>query len=125
LPSVLKKQKRDIPYMSVVYTLFFSLIMANTIDLSEIAIIGSASFLLIFFIVNISAFKISKDINASKIITILSSIFSLLALVILLYHTYGSNPIAVFIFVCFIFISFLFELLYGKYVRGHIFHRRY
>jgi len=125
LPKVLEKERREIPYMGVVYTLGFSLILANTIDLSEIAIIGSASFLLIFFIVNISAYKIRDEIDANSFVTLIASFLTLLALVILMYHTYSSNPRAVYIFLCFMLVSFLFEFFYGRYVRGHIFRRKY
>jgi len=125
LPKVLEKEKREIPYMGVFFTLGFSLILANTIDLNEIAIIGSASFLLIFFIVNLSAYKIRKEIGASGFITIVSSFFTLLALAILMYHTYSSNPKAIYIFLCFMVISFLFEFFYGRFIRGHMFKRKY
>jgi hypothetical protein len=125
LPKVLKRKKREIPYMGVVYTLGLSLFLANSIDINEIAIIGSASFLLIFFIVNLSALKLSKKIGASKIIVTLSSFLTFFALSMLLYHTYSSNPNALYIFFSFIIISFLFEFLYGQFIRGHFFHRKY
>jgi len=118
LPKSLMRSKRDIPFMGILYTTIFSLILANSINLNQIAIIGSAWFLLIFFIVNISAYKLHKEINANKIILIISSNLSFLALFILLYHTYTAKPLALIIFISFIFISIIFELLYGRYFRG-------
>jgi len=56
---------------------------------------------------------------------IISSLFSFLALCALLYHTYTSNPNAVMIFMGFIIISGLFELIYGRYVRKQFFGRAY
>jgi len=125
LPKELTKEKNQIPFVGVLYTLVLSLILANTIELNEIAIIGSAGFLLIFFVVNISAYRLRKEINANPIIVIISSLSTLIALVTLLSYTYNNNPKAIIIFILFIFISLLFELIYGKYVRNHIFDREY
>ncbi len=47
------------------------------------------------------------------------------ALLTLLLHTYHSNPQAVIIFFGFIIISGLFELIYGRYIRKHMFGREY
>jgi len=125
LPHALMNSKREIPFNGVIYTTLFSLILANSIDLTQIAIIGSASFLLIFSIINISAYKLRKEINASASITIFSTLLAFFALITLMFHTYYSNPNAVIIFVVFILISLLFELIYGRYLRGHIFNRLY
>jgi amino acid transporter len=125
LPKLLMDSKRDVPFNGVLYTTIFSLMLANTINLTEIAIIGSASFLLLFFIVNISAYKLKKEIRASSFMLVISSILTLLALATLMFHTYTSNPRAVMIFMTFIIISLLFELIYGRYVRGSLFNREY
>jgi len=125
LPKSLMNSKNHIPFTGVIYTTLLSLILANSIDLTEIAIIGSASFLLLFFIVNISAYTLRKEINASSVITLISSTLALFALVTLMFHTYTSNPHAIIIFGAFIIISLLFELIYGRYVRGQIFQRSY
>ena len=124
--SLMDEDKRSgVPFKGVLYTTVLSLFLANSIDLTEIAIIGSAGFLLIFFLVNISAYRLRETIGANKFITILSSLFAFLALVILLFHTYTSNPRAVIIFISFMFISVVFELIYGRYVRGQLFNRYY
>jgi len=125
LPSLFEYEKVQIPIAGVVFTLILSLIVANAIELSEIAIIGSASFLLIFFLVNLSALKLHKTIHANKYIIFIASITSFFALVILLYHTYYTNPKAITIFIVFIIISVVFELIYGRVYRGHIFQRKY
>ena len=125
LPKMLMDSKRDVPFNGVLFTTLFSLMLANTIDLTEIAIIGSASFLLLFFIVNISAYRLRKKIQASPFILIISTILTFLALVTLLFHTYTSNPRAVVIFMTFIVISLLFELIYGRFIRGSLFNREY
>jgi len=123
--SLMDEEKSGVPFKGVLYTTVLSLILANSIDLTEIAIIGSAGFLLIFFIVNVSAYKLHHEIKASRVVLGISSLFALLALLTLLYHTYSSNPHAVIIFISFIIVSLVFELIYGRYVRGQFFFRRY
>jgi len=125
LPKVLTHSKNNIPFMGVISTLVFSLILANSINIDEIAIIGSSSFLLIFFIVNLSAYRLREEIKANKIILLLSSTATFSALCTLLYHTYSSNPKAIYIFIFFILLSISFEFFYGKFVRGHFFKRSY
>ncbi len=125
LPKVLSKEKRNIPNIDIFVITFLSLIIANTIELTEIAIIGSAGFLLIFAIVNMAALKLSHTIGANKVIVSVAIISSFAALITLLLHTYSSNPRAIWVFVSFISISILFELFYGRLVRGHFFHREY
>ena len=122
---MVEDKRSGVPFRGVLYTTLFSVLLANSIDLTEIAIIGSAGFLLIFFLVNVSAFRLRKEIDACKIFVILSSFLTLVALATLLFHTYTSNPHAVIIFISFIMISVLFELIYGRYVRGEIFNRKY
>jgi len=125
LPKLLMDSKRDIPFNGVLYTTLLSLLLANTIDLTEIAIIGSASFLLLFLIVNISAYKLKEEIKASGGVLLIASLLTLLALATLMFHTYSSNPRAVVIFMAFVIISLLFELIYGRYVRRSLFNREY
>jgi hypothetical protein len=125
LPKFLTRERGEIPFMGVITTVVFSLILANSINLDSIAIIGSASFLLIFFIVNLSAFKLRKEIKANSFIVVSASFLTLSALGTLLYHTYSSNVKAIIVFSLFMLFSLFFEHFYGKYVRGHFFRRPY
>lgn len=117
LPPSFSIEKNKIPTVGIIATMLMSMILANSIDLTEIAIIGSASFILIFFIVNVGAFKLSKQISGNKTILLIASLVSGVALITLLFHTYTTNTKAIIIFLAFIFIAFLFELTYGKLVR--------
>jgi amino acid transporter len=125
LPKVMDFEKRSIPFMGVILTAVLSLLIANSISLREISIIGSASFLLVFFIVNIAAYRLRDQINANKIIILFASLVSFAALVALLVHTYQNNPGAIVVFILFIFASVMFEAFYGKLVRKHLFNRPY
>jgi amino acid transporter len=125
LPAILNQERRNIPEMGVIITAALSLVLANSIDLTEIAIIGSASFLLIFFLVNISAYKLAKKIEANRIVILLACLASGAALATLLFHTYSSNARAIGVFLSLIAVSLMFELFYGRLVRGHFFQRAY
>jgi len=127
LPRALMDQKRNssVPFNGVLYTTLLSLLLANSIDLTEIAIIGSAGFLLIFFIVNVSAYRLRREIASNTFMTVTASVLTLAALTILLYHTFDSNPTALVIFLLFVLTSALFELVYGRYVRRQLFDRKY
>jgi len=120
LPSVLSKEKKDIPQDGIYITTLFSLVIANSIELTEIAIIASAGFLLIFAVVNISAFKLKKEIQANGVILGLATISSLSALVLLLEHTYKKDVRAVIVFVGFIIFSIMFEVIYGYFIRKRL-----
>lgn len=117
LPTPLEKESRQIPTLGIVITMALSLLLANSINLTEIAIIGSGSFLLIFFVINIGAYRLRKTIGANALILLFASFVSGAALLTLLIHTYASNTQAVIMFFAFILMSFLFELSYGKWVR--------
>jgi len=125
LPHALSNEKKSIPTVGVWITSLLSFILASSISLTEIAIIASASFLLIFMIVNLSAFKVAKTIHANRIILFFSTLFSALALITLLLHTYKTNPNAIVLFFAFVQTSVAFEWIYGKWVRGHFLKREY
>ncbi len=125
IPKFLDKERDNIPMQGIVVTAVLSLILANTINLTEIAIIGSASFLLIFFIVNIAALKLYQALGAQRWIVISASLVSFVALITLLIHTAEGNLRAIVIFGSFIGISILFEWLYGINIRKHFLGRPY
>ena len=125
LPRILDEERGNIPDMGVIITSLLSMAIANAIDLAEIAIIGSASFLLIFLIVNASAYRLRRKIGAHAGVTLAACVASAAALCTLLAHTFSSNPQAVLVFLMFMGISILFELVYGRLVRGHFFRRAY
>ena len=125
LPRSLGQEKRHIPGVGVLVTSVLSIALANSITLTDIAIIGSAGFLLIFFIVNVSAYRMREFIGANAFVTVMALVLSALALVTLLYHTYSHNPLAIVVFTSFVVISILFEFFYGRLVRGHFFQRSY
>jgi amino acid transporter len=125
LPEAFDKQVWNEPITGVVITAIISLLIANTIDLTEIAIIGSASFLLIFALINASAFKLKKEIGGNQLVYFLALLLCVIAVTTLLIHTCQSNLRAILVFFSFIGFSILFEMIYGRKLRGHFLGRRY
>lgn len=125
LPEKLDHEKNGIPFVGVIITTLLSLLLANSIDLTEIAIIGSAGFLLIFTLINLSALRLAKETGASRVITTVSTLASLVSLITLLMHTYEDSPQALWVFLFFIGFSICFEWVYGKFFRGHFFNQPY
>lgn len=125
LPEGFDEELRNEPFVGILVTMAASLFIANTINLTEIAIIGSAGFLLIFAIVNAGALKLAARIGGSKPVYLLALLLSIAALAVLLYHTWEANGRAIAIFFGFIGISIAFEALYGKWGRGHFLGREY
>lgn len=125
LPKKIEQEKNGIPFAGIGITTAISLVLANSIDLTQIAIIGSASFLLVFSIVNIGALKMYKEIGANRWILIFASCISSISLFLLLFHTYEKSINSLIIFFTFICFSIFFEYIYGKYIRGHFLKRSY
>jgi amino acid transporter len=118
LPKPLGKKAWNEPVSGVIIVGALSLLMANSIDLTAIAIISSAGFLLIFAVTNAAAVRLAKETGGNRWISLLATLVSLAALITLLFHTYEDSPHALWVFVGFIIFSFLFELTYGKLVRA-------
>jgi len=125
LPETFDREVWDEPVAGVLVTSGVSLLIANTIDISEIAIIGSAGFLLVFALVNAAAFKLRHRIKGHGVVHMTAGLLSVAALVVLLLNTMQENGRAVLLFGVFVAFSFLFEFLYGIRVRGHFLGRHY
>jgi amino acid transporter len=102
------------PIKGVLLILVLSLLIANFINLTGIAIMGSAGFLIIFFTINLACLKMGKKIKALRIIPLFGALACLLATIILFIHTYEDNPHALYIVIIMLVFSFLFEFFYKK-----------
>jgi len=124
LPQTFDKQAWDEPIVGIIITATVSLLIANTINLTEIAIIGSASFLLIFALINASAIKLKREIGGKAYLYIIAFLLCVAAILTLLLETYQNNFKAILVFLSFLGISLIFEVTYGKYIRGHFLGRK-
>jgi len=124
LPERMERKAWNRPLEGVVITVALSLLMANLVDLASIAIIGSASFLLIFAITNASAVKMSRRIGAHRWVSGTACLACVGALLTLLVRTYQARPAAIWIFLSFLLVALVFELTYGRMSRQGFLRRK-
>lgn len=118
LPEALERRVWNEPVSGVLIVGTLALLIANFIDLTEIAIISSAGFLLIFAATNAAALRLGAAIGAKRWIALLGTGACTAALLALLTHAYRDDPRALWVFLGFLALAFLFELSYGKWRRG-------
>ncbi len=95
-------------------TAIATLVIANLLRLESISTAGSVGFLLIFSIVNLVGFKLSKEIDGNKVIPFAGFILCMMAVVIIISQQYNSNIIGVIVSVIIIGFCFLVEWIYKK-----------
>jgi cytosine/uracil/thiamine/allantoin permease len=90
------------------------LLTANFLNLESISTSGSAGFLLIFSVVNYVSYKKAEKINASKTISLIGTILSAIAFVVLIIQQSNSNLVGVSISLGIICICFIAEWFYKR-----------
>jgi len=114
IPDVLARKTWNEPLAGVLVVGGLSLVAANLIELSSIAILASAGFLLVFAITNAAAVKLSATTNGSRILSAIGCVACLTALVVLLVRSYADGPSTLWIFSGFLAASVSFELIYPR-----------
>ena len=114
LPEPLEHKTWNRPLDGVLITALLSLLLANLVELTGIAIMGSAGFLIIFAVVNLSNLKLASLTGASPTIAASGFLACSAALITLLYHTAEDNPEALVVVSGMIISAVLFELFYPK-----------
>jgi len=112
LPEPLEHKTWNRPVAGVLLTAILSLLLANLVDLTGIAIMGSAGFLIIFAVVNLSNLKLARTTGANRGIAAFGFFACIAALATLLYHTEKDNPESMYVVVGMVLSAFLFELIY-------------
>ncbi len=114
LPAVLEKKVWRRPVEGLLITCGLSLLMANLFDLSSIATMGSAGFLLIFAMVNLSNVILYKETTSKRRISVLGVITCLIALAALIWQTAKTSPAIMWVLVVMFGISVCIEVVYRK-----------
>ncbi|MGD8592498.1 MAG: APC family permease [Gammaproteobacteria bacterium] len=114
LPEFLERKVWARPIYGVILTAGLSLLLANLVDLTAIAIMGSAGFLIIFAAVNAANVKLAAETGGNRLIASLGFLACLGALAVLVYHTAEDNAHALWIILAMVVVSFLFELVYPR-----------
>jgi len=100
--------------IGLLITALATLVLVNLLDLESISTAGSVGFILIFGIVNLVGFRLSKEICGNKVVPLTGFVLCMAALAILLNQEYQTNTTGVFIAIGIIGFCFLIEWLYKK-----------
>jgi hypothetical protein len=125
LPPSQAIERRGLPLPGALTIAAIGLLLANLVPIEAIAIIASASFLLIFTVVNAAAFRLAAEIGARRWLTGVALAVSAVALVVLVWHSAATDLGALAVFVVFVLLSTVGEAVYGRFVRGHFLGRPY
>jgi len=119
------EERHDVPVAGTVTVAAISLVLANTVPLQSVAVIASASVLLVFTVTNAAAVRLAPAIGARPVLVRTATALSALALVVLVGHAATTNPSALAVLTAFVIASVAVEAWYGRRVRGHFLGRSY
>lgn len=97
-----------------------ALTMLNLMDLATIASLGSATSLLVYFLVNVGAFRVIKGSGWQRSLIFLSIIACLFAVVVWAFYTLKYAPYSLIIFIAFLVIALVAESLLQRFQRRKI-----
>jgi amino acid transporter len=114
LPERLEEKTWNRPIEGLFITAAVTLLIANLLDLSRIAIMGSAGFLLIFAAVNASNARLSSITKSRKWLSVLGAAICLAALAVLISQRSMTSPRELWVLVIMVGSAFLIELIYRR-----------
>jgi amino acid transporter len=120
LPVELEKKIWNRPISGLLLTTALTLIIANIFDISNIATMGSAGFLIIFAAVNASNLKIYKKTSSNRYIPLLGIFTCLFALTALVWQTALTSPFNILILIILVGSAFVIEMIYIKFTEKRI-----
>ena len=100
--------------IGLMITAVATLILVNVLKLESISTAGSVGFLLIFGVVNLVGYRLSKETGGNKVIPLIGFVLCMIATVILINQQYTSNTIGVIVSIAIIAFCFLMEWIYKK-----------
>jgi amino acid transporter len=100
--------------IGLMITALATLALVNILNLESISTAGSVGFLLIFGVVNLIGYRLSKETRSNKIIPLVGFVLCMIATIILINQQYQSNFIGVLVSISIIGFCFLAEWIYKK-----------
>jgi amino acid transporter len=100
--------------IGLIITAVAALVLVNVLNVEIISTAGSIGFLLIFGIVNLAEYRLSKDTGSTKIIPLAGFILCMITTCILINQQYQANTVGVIISVVIIGFCFIAEWVYKK-----------
>jgi amino acid transporter len=114
LPEQLDHMVWKRPVEGLLITSFLTLIIANLFNLTNISVMGSSGFLVIFAAVNFSNTRLASHTGAKRWISTAGGIFCLMALVILIIQRAMISPQELWVLLAMVGLAFLTEIIYRK-----------
>jgi amino acid transporter len=116
IPQIFENTNFKIPVGWLIVTSILSLVLANLLDISSMALAGSCGFLAIFAAVNWANARLHKETKSRASISAFAAILCIAALGALIIYTISTAPMQ-FLFLIFLTAAcFVTELLYFRYI---------
>jgi len=112
LPKALEKKIWNRPLDGLFITSGLTLIIANLFDLSSIATMGSAGFLIIFGMVNAANVRLARMTGSMRWLSLIGLFLCIFALGALIWQRAMTNPEEIWVLVVMVGLAFLIEGLY-------------
>ncbi len=109
-----KERTKDIPWVSLIIISLITLIFVNLANLTVISSFASSSFLLIFAFVNMSAFKLNKQIGGYLIFSILGMVLCILSWIVLVDYLWQTDRITLIWIGAFYLLVIVAEFIFSK-----------
>lgn len=120
LPEIFERKIWGKSYEGLFITAGLVILLVNLLNLESVAMLGSASFLLIYSVVNIAHLRLYRETGANPLIVLASMMGCLTALGVLVYHQIYLSPLSVIVFASALLFSFTLEAIYRKYSKRRI-----
>jgi amino acid transporter len=114
LPQILEKKVWHHPIEGLLITAAVTLVLANSLDLSSISMMGSAGFLLIFAAVNGSNVILCRQTSSRMWISAIGVVVCIAALAALLWHTAQTEPAKLWVLLIMTGLAFGAEAIYRR-----------
>jgi amino acid transporter len=114
LPKIFERKIWGRSTEGLFITSLIVLFFANFLELEGIAMLGSASFLLIYGAVNVSHLKLYKETGAKPLIIVASVISCIIFFCVLTFYEINHSPITLLILILVILSCFTIEWIYRK-----------
>jgi amino acid transporter len=115
LPKELERKVWRRPIEGLLITSGLTLLLANVADLSRIAVMGSAGFLVIFGAVNAAAFRLHRRIHCNRLVAAAGVTACALALGALVWQRLGAAPEEIIVLPVMLVVAFGSEVVYRRW----------
>jgi amino acid transporter len=114
LPTQLDHMVWRRPIEGLIITSVLTLLIANLFDLTNISIMGSSGFLIIFAMVNFANARLASSTSSKKWVSVMGGVLCLLALIILIVQRAIASPKELWVLLAMLGFSFITEIIYRK-----------